>query len=73
MHASLRGFTVLWPCPCCCLQYGLPPPKLRKPLPRTITFQRKRANRRVVNEAELLSMLSEFGEVGATGVWELGT
>ncbi|KAL4450135.1 hypothetical protein ABPG77_010804 [Micractinium sp. CCAP 211/92] len=44
-------------------QYGLPPPKLRKPLPRTITFQRKRANRRVVNEPELLSMLREFGEV----------
>lgn len=29
-----------------------------------ITFQRKRANRRVVNEPELLKMLAEFGEVG---------
>ncbi|KAL4853094.1 hypothetical protein ACK3TF_005878 [Chlorella vulgaris] len=44
-------------------QHNLPPPRLRQPLPRTITFQRKRANRRVVNEAELLSMLAEFGEV----------
>lgn len=59
------------PSPTCCpgprpstSQYGLPPPKLRKPLPRTITFQCKRANRRVVNEPELLSMLREFGEVG---------
>lgn len=44
-------------------QYNLPPPRLRQPLPRTITFQRKRANRRVVNEEELLAMLHEFGEV----------
>jgi hypothetical protein len=32
-------------------------------VPRTVTFQRKRANRRVVNEAALLSLLSEFGAV----------
>ncbi|EFN54929.1 expressed protein [Chlorella variabilis] len=44
-------------------QYNLPPPRLRQPLPRTITFQRKRANRRVVNEEALLKMLAEFGEV----------
>jgi protein O-GlcNAc transferase len=36
---------------------------MRQPLPRTITFQRKRANRRVVNEEALLAMLAEFGEV----------
>lgn len=45
------------------VQYNLPPPRLRQPLPRTITFQRKRANRRVVNEEALLKMLAEFGEV----------
>ena len=45
------------------LQYGLPPPAMRTPLPRVITFQRKRANRRVVNEAALLALLAEFGEV----------
>ncbi|PRW56929.1 glycosyltransferase family 61 [Chlorella sorokiniana] len=44
-------------------QYGLPTPRKRSPLPRVITFQRKRANRRVVNEPELLKMLGEFGEV----------
>ncbi|PSC72084.1 EGF domain-specific O-linked N-acetylglucosamine transferase [Micractinium conductrix] len=44
-------------------QYGLPPPQARKPVPRVITFQRKRANRRIVNEPEFLSMLAEFGEV----------
>ena len=49
-------------------QFGLPPPTLRAPLPRVITFQRKRANRRVVNEPELLNMLAEFGEVRRLGV-----
>lgn len=44
-------------------QYGLPPPAPRTPMPRIITFQRKRANRRVVNEAELLATLAEFGQV----------
>lgn len=43
-------------------QFGLPPPTMRTPTPRTITFQRKRANRRVVNEPELVTMLSEFGQ-----------
>jgi protein O-GlcNAc transferase len=33
------------------------------PLPRQITFQRKRANRRVMNEEQLLALLGEFGEV----------
>ncbi|EIE21972.1 hypothetical protein COCSUDRAFT_66769 [Coccomyxa subellipsoidea C-169] len=42
--------------------YGLPPPTER-PVPRVITFQRKRANRRVVNEEQLISLLKEFGEV----------
>ncbi len=32
-------------------------------MPRVITFQRKRANRRVVNEEQLISLLKEFGEV----------
>ena len=36
---------------------------MRTPLPRVITFQRKRANRRVVNEEALLALLAEFGEV----------
>jgi protein O-GlcNAc transferase len=31
-------------------------------MPRVITFQRKRANRRVVNEEGLLALLAEFGE-----------
>ncbi|GBF94574.1 hypothetical protein Rsub_06689 [Raphidocelis subcapitata] len=43
--------------------YGLPPPAPRAAVPRTVTFQRKRANRRVVNEAQLLALLSEFGAV----------
>ncbi len=53
-------------------QYGLPTPRKRSPLPRVITFQRKRANRRVVNEAALLKMLGEFGEVRRVGVGGLG-
>ena len=44
---------------------GLPPPAPRHPLPRVITFQRKRANRRVINEAGLLELLAQFGEVRA--------
>jgi protein O-GlcNAc transferase len=32
-------------------------------VPRVITFQRKRANRRIVNEPELLQLLSWYGEV----------
>ncbi|CAL5223424.1 g5938 [Coccomyxa viridis] len=42
---------------------GLAPPQKRAPLPRQITFQRKRANRRVVNEDQLISLLKEFGQV----------
>ena len=42
---------------------GVPPPALRTPLPVKITFQRKSANRRVINEGRLISMLQTFGEV----------
>lgn len=48
-------------------QYGLPPPETRGAVPQVITFQRKRANRRVINEEQLVKMLSEFGEVGGWG------
>ena len=48
-----------------CVIAGLPPPAPRQPVPRVITFQRKRANRRVINEEGLLELLSEFGQVGA--------
>ncbi|KAL3161243.1 hypothetical protein ABBQ38_009607 [Trebouxia sp. C0009 RCD-2024] len=44
-------------------QYNLPAPEAGKPVPRVITFQRKRANRRVINEDQLMRMLREFGEV----------
>ncbi|CAL8471513.1 g11055 [Coccomyxa elongata] len=43
-------------------QYGLPPPT-KRPVPRVITFQRKRANRRVINEEQLVMLLQEFGQV----------
>lgn len=46
-------------------QYGLPPPEpwgTRK-IPRTITYQRKRANRRILNEDSFIAMLQEFGQV----------
>ena len=48
---------------------GLPPPEpwgTRK-IPRTITYQRKRANRRILNEDEFVSMLHEFGDVKVEG------
>jgi Glycosyltransferase 61 len=46
-------------------RYGLQAPELPRPEgPRTITFQRKRANRRIVNEDVFINMLTEFGEVG---------
>ena len=35
------------------------------PVPRTIMFQRKRANRRIMNEDRFVDMLREFGEVRA--------
>ena len=44
---------------------GLVPPRKQVPLNRHITFQRKRANRRVVNEEQLMELLKEFGEVRA--------
>lgn len=43
-------------------QYDLPPP-VPRPAPRTILFQRKRANRRILNEQMFLNVLREFGEV----------
>eukprot|EP00775_Hariotina_reticulata_P006840 gene6840-7058_t len=43
--------------------YGLPPPALRRQLPRVITFQRKRANRRIINEEPFLQLLSQYGEL----------
>jgi len=42
---------------------GLPAPVKRRRVPRVITFQRKRANRRIVNEAELLQLMSQYGAV----------
>ena len=45
---------------------GLSPPEKQMPMPRHITFQRKRANRRVVNEEQLIELLREFGEVRAS-------
>ena len=53
---------------------GLDPPEKQVPMPRHITFQRKRANRRVVNEEQLIELLREFGEVRARfvstkGIW----
>ena len=42
---------------------GLPEPAARQPLPRVITFQRKRANRRVLNEDQLVALLRRYGEV----------
>ena len=39
------------------------PPPMPAPVPRRILFQRKRANRRIMNEDMFVSMLREFGEV----------
>ncbi|KAG2434032.1 hypothetical protein HXX76_007760 [Chlamydomonas incerta] len=44
-------------------QYGLPPPAPRPQVPRVITFQRKRANRRIVNEPEFVELLKQYGEL----------
>lgn len=33
-------------------------------VPRVITFQMKRANRRIINQQAFLDMFREFGEVG---------
>lgn len=42
---------------------GLPKPTKPRRVPRTITFQRKRANRRVINEAALLELLGSYAPV----------
>ncbi|KAK9836079.1 hypothetical protein WJX84_007267 [Apatococcus fuscideae] len=42
--------------------YELPPPMPRR-VPRVITFQMKRANRRIINQQAFLDMFREFGEV----------
>lgn len=42
---------------------GLPEPQLRERVPRIITFQRKRANRRIANEEMLIKMLRQYGDV----------
>jgi len=48
---------------------GLPEPA-PGPVPRIITYQRKRANRRIVNEAGFIRLLREFGEARrARAVW----
>ncbi len=48
---------------------GLPPPPARRDvIPRVITFQRKRANRRILNEDEFIEMLQEFGDVKVRGL-----
>ena len=36
---------------------------MRRLPPRAITFQRKRANRRVINEPQLIRLLQTYGEV----------
>ena len=46
-----------------CAFADLPAPESGRPVPRVITFQRKRANRRVINEDQLVRMLREFAEV----------
>ncbi len=46
-----------------CVLADLPFPESGRPVPRVITFQRKRANRRVINEDQLVRMLREFAEV----------
>ena len=40
---------------------GLPPPTVRPSVPRLITFQRKRANRRIINEEEVVELLKTYG------------
>ena len=42
------------------------------PVPRVITYQRKRANRRIVNEEGFVRMLREFGEVRSSKLAALG-
>lgn len=47
---------------------GLPAPRVRQSIPRLITFQRKRANRRILNEEELIEMLRGYGELQVS-IW----
>jgi hypothetical protein len=42
---------------------GLPVPEARAAVPRSITFQRKRANRRITNEAAFLQLLRSYAPV----------
>ncbi|MEW5301672.1 MAG: hypothetical protein WDW36_004517 [Sanguina aurantia] len=44
-------------------QYGLPPPEPRPTVPHIITFQRKSANRRIINEAAFIDLLKTYGEL----------
>lgn len=44
-------------------QYGLPPPRPRTPVPRLLVYQRKSANRRVLNEPAFLDLLASYGEL----------
>lgn len=53
------------------MQYNLPPPGHHGYVPHTITFQRKRANRRVINEDQMVKMLAEFGEVRPLCCWSI--
>lgn len=46
---------------------GLPPPVPRPEVPRIITFQRKRANRRILNEDEFIELLKGYGELQVHG------
>ncbi len=38
-------------------------PPVPAPVPRTILYQRKRANRRILNEEMFLKVLAEYGQV----------
>lgn len=50
--------------------HGVPFPPPGAPAPAVVTLQRKSANRRILNEGEVVAMLREFGEVGwAVGGW----
>ena len=47
------------------------PPPVPAPVPRRIMFQRKRANRRIMNEDMFVNMLREFGEVRRRSAMEV--
>lgn len=46
-------------------------PPVPAPIPRTILFQRKRANRRIMNEDRFVDMLRGFGEVREAPEWRM--